>query len=132
MKTLIVEDSTERLKRIMSILSKKAMSIDIAFTSDEAKELLISNTYDVVFLDHDLNPEHYEQQCTEETGQDVAKYIVENKLPIKVVFVHSLNAVGAEAIFNILHDANYSVKKIPFFWNSQLALDVMYDTLEKI
>ena len=34
--------------------------LDIAETVEEAKEFLAENTYDAIFLDHDLLPHHYE------------------------------------------------------------------------
>jgi CheY-like chemotaxis protein len=81
-------------------------------TAQEAMEALASNgPWDVVFLDHDLNYEHYVSSTTgkldglEQTGYDVAKYIAlfmkEETIPKNVV-VHSWNSYGADRMIQML------------------------------
>lgn len=50
----------------------------------------IDENYDVISLDHDLGEE--------KTGYDIAKYIVENKIKVGIIAIHSANPVGR---FNI-------------------------------
>src|SRR5437588_8911140 len=71
------------------------MSCDIA----EAKELLESNTYDSIFLDHDLMPEHYGSDTPddERTGYALASFLAsrpELQRPARIM-MHSSNAEGA-------------------------------------
>ena len=71
-----------------------------------------------ISFDHDLADEHYHDDMykseddyyksiegTEKTGLDCAKYMkwfyAENKKPWPVMFVHSMNPVGTEAIINV-------------------------------
>src|SRR5205085_12423842 len=70
------------------------MSCDIA----EAKELLESNTYDSIFLDHDLMPEHYglDTPDDERTGYPLASSLPsppELQRPA-MIMVHTFNAAG--------------------------------------
>src|ERR1044072_2316222 len=49
--------------------------VDIASNVAEARELLRAGSYDAIFLDHDLHPEHYHAESTddERTGYAVAR-----------------------------------------------------------
>src|ERR1700736_4845790 len=44
--------------------------LDIAYSVERAREYLSGNAYDAIFLDHDLLPEHYTQDSSndQETG----------------------------------------------------------------
>jgi CheY-like chemotaxis protein len=73
-------------------------------TAQEAIDQLKVNTFDVVFLDHDLGGMvMVESGGKEPTGYDVAKWLSENpnRQP-KRVFVHSMNPVGSQNIKNVL------------------------------
>ena len=73
-------------------------------TAQEAIDQLKVNTFDVVFLDHDLGGlQMVESGGKEPTGYDVAKWIAMNpERKPKQVFVHSLNPVGSQNIKNVL------------------------------
>lgn len=70
---------------------------DVARSYREAVELLSSNTYDVVSLDHDIAS--YEDG-KERTGYDLVKWIVQRKFdghPVpKEYRIHSANPVGRQ------------------------------------
>ena len=66
---------------------------------------------EVLSFDHDLHIEHYPffeeetpgriipyEKYREKTGLECARYLIENKLPVKHWFVHSANPVGANNI----------------------------------
>lgn len=58
---------------------------------------------DIYFsFDHDLGEE--------KTGYDVAKYIVENQIPIAAFYVHSANPVGRQNIIQLLTHYGYTYK----------------------
>jgi hypothetical protein len=78
-------------------------------------ELENHGPFDLVSIDHDLAPDHYlpetdwgkeinYEKYTEKTGYDCAKWIVENKYPIKYWQSHSFNPIGKRNIENILND----------------------------
>lgn len=58
--------------------------------------------FDIIDLDHDLGEE--------KTGYDIAKYIVENNIPIKAFTIHSMNPVGVKNIRELL--THYGYKEI--------------------
>jgi hypothetical protein len=60
-------------------------------------EELNGNIY--IDLDHDI-------QCNQ-TGYDIAKYIVENNIPLAGFFCHSMNAVGKKNIRQLLSHYGY-------------------------
>lgn len=62
----------------------------------------LGNTINFIDFDHDLG--------TEKTGYDVAKYIVENNIPVDRFSVHSSNPVGKENIEQLL--IHYGYKKL--------------------
>lgn len=115
---LIVEDSTERLKRIANHFDNFiGKTFDIAFKAKTAISLLKENTYKVIFLDHDLEPEHYEKQMVRDTGQDVCNYLVDNKIQVPKIVIHSLNTEGREKMMEILKKGNYDFLDAPYFWD---------------
>lgn len=48
----------------------------------------------VIDLDHDLGEE--------KTGYDICKYIIENKIPLNKVFIHTSNPVGRNNMVQLL------------------------------
>ncbi len=93
--------------------------LDIAETVDEAKEFLRQHSYDAVFLDHDLLPEHYESNDHDDfarTGYAIAEWLSENKeLQRSATFiVHTRNADGAFKMVEKLRDGGRQVEYVAF------------------
>src|SRR5438046_10159384 len=77
----------------------KGDRLDISCDIAEAKQLLESNTYDSIFLDHDLMPEHYGSDTPddEHTGYAIASFLASRpdlQRPAKIM-VQSLLSEGA-------------------------------------
>lgn len=91
--------------------------IDHAYDVEEAVYFLDTYKYDVVFLDHDLAPEHYiDGDSKETTGFDAAVHISQmpkDKLPTQVI-VHSWNPVGADRMKLQMHGLGIFVACRPF------------------
>ena len=66
-----------------------------ARTYEEAIGLLQLPNIDMISIDHDLGKDR-------KTGYDIAKWMVENNICPDVVYVHSMNVVGAENIKHLL------------------------------
>lgn len=81
-------------------------SLDYAQTADQALKMLAENEYDIIFLDHDLNEEHYVGDYTKmPTGFTVAKQMRDFKhLHGTQVVVHSLNPAGRQNIKSAIKD----------------------------
>ena len=58
---------------------------------------------DFISFDHDLGEK--------KSGYDIAKYIVENNIPIKAFSCHSMNPVGKKNIEELLTHYGYTLKK---------------------
>lgn len=104
MKILILEDSTARIETF----KKKLKGHDVYYFDNvkqatQAIELL--GPFDYYFIDHDLDDKVYVDSEEENTGYQLAKYMVENNVSYEQVIVHSMNSVGAENIKNVLEDA---------------------------
>lgn len=86
-------------------------------TADEAVKAMIEHDFDVVFLDHDLAEEHYQDGTKAVTqansGTAVAAWMVQNEAR-PVVVIHSYNPVGATNMFNLFRDDGFACYKIPF------------------
>ena len=54
--------------------------VDVADTVTQAREFLSSNSYDAIFLDHDLHPEHYNTDSRDDTrtGYAIAAWLAAN------------------------------------------------------
>ena len=90
MRILIVEDAVERVEQFIEWLDNH--EVVFMASAEKARAWLKDNACDVVFLDHDLQPEHYYALVSggpygDGTGADVADAIPLGTL----VVVHSMN-----------------------------------------
>lgn len=92
--------------------------IDIADTVAGARELLTANTYDALFLDHDLHPEHYNSATRddERTGYAIALWLAANPglQRASTIVVHTRNADGAIRMVEELRRSGRSAEFVPF------------------
>jgi len=92
--------------------------IDIADNVSEAFRLLGENSYDAIFLDHDLHPEHYNTESTddERTGYAVALWLSLNPdvQRASTIVVHTRNADGAMRMVGELRRAGRTADYVPF------------------
>ena len=92
--------------------------IDIANNVAEAQQFLSTTSYDAIFLDHDLHPEHYNADSTddERTGYAVALWLCSNPelQRASTILVHTRNADGAMRMVEELRRAGRSADYVPF------------------
>jgi hypothetical protein len=92
--------------------------LDVVCEIDEAKEMLETRTYDSIFLDHDLQPEHYgaETHDDERTGYAIASFLAARPelQRAATIMVHSFNADGAMRMVEELRRAGRNADYVPF------------------
>lgn len=92
--------------------------IDIASNVSEARQFLSAGSYDAIFLDHDLHPEHYHAESTddERTGYAIAQFLCSNPelQRASTILVHTRNADGAMRMVGELRKAGRSADYVPF------------------
>jgi NAD+-processing family protein with receiver domain len=92
--------------------------VDVADTVEKAREFLSGSSYDAIFLDHDLHPEHYNADSTddERTGYAIASWLAANPnlQPASTILVHTRNADGAMRMVEELRRAGRSADYVPF------------------
>jgi CheY-like chemotaxis protein len=97
--------------------------LDTATDPARAFELLSTNTYDAVFLDHDLLPEHYDsdEPDDERTGYAVAAWLAAHPeaQPAATIIVHTRNADGALRMVELMRRAGRHAEHVPFQLLSQ-------------
>ena len=111
MRVLILEDDKARQRAFKQ--SFIGDIVEIAETASEVIRLLSSNTWDELYLDHDLGEEQM-QESGPGTGYEAAKWLRDNpdRAP-RHVFIHSYNPVGAR---NMKEQIPYAVL-VPGIWN---------------
>jgi len=96
----------------------KGELLDVADTAARAVELLAANHYDLIFLDHDLLPEHYyaEGFDDERSGYAVARWLAENpaRLAAATIIAHTRNADGALRMVELLRRTGRQAEHVPF------------------
>lgn len=104
-RVLIVEDEAYRLDWFREKFPEAAVTRDV----DEAIRWLASDTWDTLFLDHDLGTEP-------KAGRDVAAWLIAHPEinPGIHIVVHSMNVVSAAKIYRELMDARRMVFRAPF------------------
>lgn len=93
--------------------------IDLAETVEEAKEFLKENTYDAIFLDHDLLPHHYESNDHDDfatTGYAIAEFLDENRelQRAATIVVHTRNADAAIPMVQKIRESGRSCEYVAF------------------
>ena len=93
--------------------------LDIAETVDDAKTHLERNSYDAIFLDHDLLPHHYESNDHDDyanTGFAIAEFL--NQRPdlqrAATIIVHTRNADAAIPMVQKLRETGRNVEYVAF------------------
>lgn len=91
----------------------------IAETVEEAKTLLSEQSYDAIFLDHDLLPEHYESNNHDDfgrTGYAIAEWLTEKKelQRASTIIVHTRNADAAIKMVEKLRESGRTVEYCAF------------------
>lgn len=91
----------------------------IAETVEEAKQLLGEQSYDAIFLDHDLLPEHYESNDHDDfsrTGYAIAEWLTEKKelQRASTIIVHTRNADAAIRMVEKLRESGRNVEYCAF------------------
>ena len=101
----------------------KGDHLDISCEIAEAKELLQTRTYDSIFLDHDLQPEHYGSEVPddERTGYAIASFLASRPELQRAasITVHSFNADGAMRMVEELRNAGRHADYVPFHFLEQ-------------
>ena len=92
--------------------------IDMAQTVSQAQELLGEKSYDAIFLDHDLHPEHYNSldRDDERTGYAIASWLAANPdlQRASTILVHTRNADGAMRMVEEMRRSGRSAEYVPF------------------
>ena len=92
--------------------------LDVAEDVPEAQSFLQKNSYDALFLDHDLHPEHYHSDSTddERTGYAIACWLASNPeiQRASTIMVHTRNADGAMRMVEELRRAGRAAEYVPF------------------
>lgn len=92
--------------------------IDMAHDVRQAQQLLGENSYDAIFLDHDLHPEHYNsvERDDERTGYAIASWLAANPdlQRASTILVHTRNADGAMRMVEEMRRSGRSAEYVPF------------------
>ena len=92
--------------------------VDVADNVKRAQEFLETNSYDAIFLDHDLQPEHYNSESRDDarTGYAIALWLAANPelQPAATILVHTRNADGAMRMVEELRRAGRAAEYVPF------------------
>lgn len=92
--------------------------LDVAADPARSIELLSSNQYDLIFLDHDLLPEHYyaEERDDERSGYAVARWLASrpDRCAVAQIIAHTRNADGALRMVELLRRVGLQAEHVPF------------------
>ena len=115
-RVFLLDDDTRRHRWFTSHF--KGDVVDIAHNVPEAQHLLSASSYDAIFLDHDLHPEHYNADSTddERTGYAIAAWLCANPelQRASTILVHTRNADGAMRMVGELRRAGRTAEYVPF------------------
>lgn len=114
---VFVMDDDQRRHRWFAVRFK-GDQVDVADTVERAQQLLSANSYDAIFLDHDLHPEHYNAPSNDDarTGYAIALWLAANpeRQRASTIMVHTRNADGAMRMVEELRRAGRTADYVPF------------------
>jgi CheY-like chemotaxis protein len=116
-KVLLLDDDSRRHRWFIKRF--KGDDLDLAENVQEAKEFLEENTYDAIFLDHDLLPHHYDSNDhgdEENTGYAIAEWLNERAelQRAATIIVHTRNADAAIPMVLKLRESGRNVEYCAF------------------
>jgi len=115
MRVFVLEDNQERCNWFTKYLTEENFEFTIVKTAWEAKDILSKESFDRLYLDHDLGNKIYVDPEAEETGTQVVRHIIENSLQEEaIIYIHSLNPIAFDTMVVPLNKANYHVVYKPF------------------
>jgi hypothetical protein len=113
MKIFILEDNLERQEKFKQLFKNQELYI-----SDNVKDttnICLVQDFSVMFLDHDLGGRIWTDSSEENTGYQFVKWMAENqKQKNALIYIHSMNPIGANRMLNLLLDNGYDGIWIPF------------------
>ena len=115
-RVFLLDDDTRRHKWFE--LRFKGDFIDVAHNVAQAQQFLSDNSYDAIFLDHDLHPEHYNSLDRDDkrTGYAIASWLASHPdlQRASTILVHTRNADGAMRMVEEMRRAGRSAEYVPF------------------
>lgn len=112
MRILVLEDNSIRIEKFKQLFKNQEL-----FISDNVKEALnicLVQDFQVMFLDHDLGNAIWVDSNEENTGYQFIKKLIERQLQKNsLIYIHSMNPIGANKMLNLLLDNGYDGIWIP-------------------
>lgn len=111
---LFLDDDPNRTKRFKKDVPE-AITVE---TVKECIEELKTETWDWVFLDHDLGGETYVKSSSKKCGMEVVRWILKNQniVSVKRFIVHSHNVDAGKEMKAKLSEQKFNVEYIPFMY----------------
>ena len=113
MKILFLDDSLERHKTFDKLFGDAENYITYVETAGEAIGELSHETFDAIFLDHDLGGEYFVRSA-DGTGYEVAEWICDNVHYKPIIIIHSMNPIGGANMHRKLHSNGFRSVLQPF------------------
>lgn len=115
-RVFLLEDDKRRHRWFLARF--KGDFVDVADNVEQAQKFLAANSYDAIFLDHDLHPEHYNSDSRDDTrtGYAIALWLAAHPelQPASTILVHTRNADGAMRMVEELRRAGRTAEYVPF------------------
>lgn len=99
MNILLLEDSKHRITFFKARL--KGHHLTICSHAKSAKKALKKDSFDIIFLDHDLQGKPADPKG-DNTGSEVARFIADREIEASLIVIHSENRRGRESMEGIL------------------------------
>jgi len=113
MKIFVLEDDTIRIEKFELLF--KNQQLRIVQNVEDAITSCLSDEFQIMWLDHDLGGRIWTDSNEENTGYQFVKWLIENqKQKNALIYIHSMNPIGANKMLNLLLDNKYDGIWIPF------------------
>ena len=112
LRIFVLDDNQERIDYFTKQFDNHDLIIHYKINK-QTYNILKEEKFDILFLDHDL--ENHHSVSPEKNGQTIALFLTQNKLQQHaIIYIHSMNPVGANNMVKIFNNAGYEVQWIPY------------------
>ena len=115
MKILILEDNPIRINKFKAFF--KNQELYIFDNAEQAYKACIHNEFKMLLLDHDLDGKVWVDSKEENTGYQFITMLIgypNHQVKKSIIYIHSMNPIGANKMLNLLKDNNYDGIWYPF------------------
>ena len=114
MTILFLDDDENRTNQVIKRFANVEELITVTTAKEAIEKLQTKDSWDYVFLDHDLGGKVFVDSNREDCGMEVVRWCLKNMPKINQIIVHSWNEPAGKRMTEDLESVGYNTVYSPF------------------